>query len=104
MFIIDEEKQKRKELRILLEAENSMFDDKHGNEHKCLTVTDVMRVLLEDKEISDLSESIKKLAWIRNDMVNDNTITPDAGLAEAFDKCSGLGVTPTVSEQSKDKI
>ena len=104
MLITDKEKQQRKELKTLLESKSSFFDDKNGNKHKCLTVIDVMKILLEDKEIIAMSESIKKLEWLRNDMLRDEIINPDAGLVESFRKCGSLGMESTISEQSKNKI
>ena len=52
--LTDEEISKRKELRRQIEYRSSEFFDKHGNSHKCLTVTDVMKLLYELDDIKDL--------------------------------------------------
>ena len=52
--LTEEEISKLKELRQQIEYRSSEFFDKHGNSHKCLTVTDVMKLLYELDDIKDL--------------------------------------------------
>ena len=98
MLMTDEEKEKRKELRILLKVKSSIFDDKHGNEHKCLTVTNVMRVLLEDEEVSAITNSIKNLRRLR---IALSKVSADAGLVEKFYMMGGLGRLPERENEFK---
>lgn len=55
----------RKQLRELLEKESSKLQtfDKHGNQIKCIHVTEVMNLLLEDKEISKIKYELTKLNY-----------------------------------------
>lgn len=53
----------RKKLRAKLEAKaTEPFFDKHGNETKCLTVTEVMRILLEDGELISLQNEFSLIS------------------------------------------
>lgn len=55
----------RKQLRELLEKESSKLQtfDKHGNELRSIHVTEVMNLLLQNKEISKIKYELAKLNY-----------------------------------------
>ena len=101
MFMTNEERELRKNLRLKLEEvanRNKLFDN-HGNEIKAIHITDVMR-LLEDTEILELQKDIQKLATNRMKLITDSAILPDNNVMEAFAKCRRLGITAFAYPQS----
>lgn len=97
MFMTEEERELRKNLRLKLEEianRNKLFDN-HGNEIKAIHITDVMRLILEeDVEILELLHNIKQLTKIRTERTledlsnnfdeSDRLLEPDDKTKEAF--------------------
>ena len=52
-----------RQLRKAIQDKSSDFYDKHKNHHSCLTVSQVMILVLEDKEVSKLKYELCKLEY-----------------------------------------
>lgn len=107
MFMTNEERELRKNLRLKLEeiADRNKLFDNHGNEIKAIYVTDVMRLILEeDIEILELQKEIQKLTTSRMEIMANSAITPDKIVMEAFAKCRGLGLSTFTYSQSVEDL
>lgn len=103
MFMTNQERELRKNLRLKLEeiADRNKLFDNHGNEIKAIHITDVIRLLLEeDTEILDTQKEIQKLTKIRMELMTNSAIIPNEMFTEAMSKFRGLGIANFVYTQS----